>query len=226
MQRLALFDLDRTLLDHDAGFLQWAAEFAEHQHLGPKSLAWLIAENRATHPNRETFFTRVREHFALPDPVEELWAAYRRRMPNLVSCYPGVLAGIAGLRAAGWRVGIVTNGMADTQLGKLHRTGLADAVDGYAVSGAEGIRKPETGLFEIVAERCGTSLAQGGWMVGDNLIADIAGAQAAGLRTIWIDRGTWPAHEHAADHVVGDATEAIAILRGHMPLEQPPSTTP
>ncbi|GAA1647990.1 hypothetical protein GCM10009733_051360 [Nonomuraea maheshkhaliensis] len=226
VQRLALFDLDRTLLDLDTAFLRWATEFAERQHLGAESVAWLVAQDRATHPHRETFFSKVREHFALSEPVEELWGAYRRRMPDLVRCYPGVLAGIAGLRGAGWRVGIVTNGMADNQLGKLRRTGLAGAVDGYAVSGADGVRKPEIGLFEIAAERCGASLARGGWMVGDNLIADIAGAQAAGLRTIWIDRGTWPAHEHTADHVVGAATEAIAIMREHVPLEQPGSTTP
>ncbi|MEV5895225.1 HAD family hydrolase [Nonomuraea fuscirosea] len=224
MQRLALFDLDRTLLDLDAAFLRWAAEFAEQQHLGPESRAWLVAQDRATHPHRETFFGAVREHFALSESVEALWAAYRRRMPDLVRCYPGVLAGIAGLRGAGWRVGIVTNGMAENQIGKLRRTGLADAVDGYAVSEAEGIRKPETGLFEIAAERCGTSLARGGWMVGDNLIADIEGGQAAGLRTIWIDRRTWPAQEHRADHVVGDATEAIAIMREQMPLEPYNST--
>lgn len=224
VQRLALFDLDRTLLDLDTAFLRWAAEFAERQHLGPESRAWLVARDRATHPHRETFFSDVREHFALSESVEELWAAYRRRMPDLVRCYPGVLSGIAGLRGAGWRVGIVTNGMADNQLGKLHRTGLAELVDGYAVSEAEGIRKPETGLFEIAAQRCGAGLSLGGWMVGDNLIADIEGGRAAGLRTIWIDRGTWPAHEHRADHVVADAVEAIAVMRE--PLEQPGSTAP
>jgi FMN phosphatase YigB (HAD superfamily) len=140
-------------------------------------------------------------------------------MPDLAQCYPGVLTGLADLCAAGWRVGIVTNGMADNQLGKLRRTGLADAVDGYAVSGAEGIRKPETGLFEIAAQRCGTNLAQGGWMLGDNLIADIEGAREAGLRRIWIDRGTWPDHEHRADHVVIDVTEAITIMRKLTPLQ-------
>ncbi|WP_308210527.1 HAD hydrolase-like protein [Actinomadura luzonensis] len=87
--------------------------------------------------------------------------------------------------------------MADNQLGKLRRTGL----------------------FEIAAQRCGTSLAQGGWMVGDSLIADIEGGQAAGLRTIWIDRGTWPGHEHQAEHVVAVAVEAIAIVRELMPLQ-------
>ncbi|MFI6995786.1 HAD family hydrolase [Nonomuraea wenchangensis] len=212
MKRLALFDLDRTLIDLDSAFRRWAEEFVERRRLGPEGLAWLIAQDRDRHPHREIFFSDVRDRFALAEPVEELWAGYRRRMPHLVQCYPGVLAGIADLRSAGWLVGIVTNGMADNQLGKLRRTGLVDAVDGYAVSGAEGIRKPESGLFEIAAQRCGASLAEGGWMVGDSLIADVEGGQAAGLRTIWIDRGTWPGHRHQADHVVNDVVEAMAIL--------------
>ncbi|WP_244301673.1 HAD hydrolase-like protein [Microbispora triticiradicis] len=43
------------------------------------------------------------------------------------------------------------------------------------------------------------TLDAGGWVIGDNLIADIAGGRAAGLRTIWIDRGAWPDQEHDAD---------------------------
>ncbi|WP_049567298.1 HAD family hydrolase [Nonomuraea sp. SBT364] len=213
MQHLALFDLDRTLVDLDAAFLQWAHEFAEHRRLGPEGTDWLASLDREMHPHREAFFDKVRQHFALHETVDELWASYRKRMPHLVRCYPGVPAALAELRAAGWRVGIVTNGMADNQLGKLQRTGLADAVDGYAVSGVEGIRKPESQLFHIAAERCGASLAEGGWMVGDNLIADVQGAQAAGLRAIWIDRGKWPGHEHRADHVVTDVIPGIAYLR-------------
>ncbi|MGR6914357.1 HAD family hydrolase [[Actinomadura] parvosata] len=154
----------------------------------------------------------MRGHFALLAPVEELWAGYRQRMPYLVECYPGVLAELGDLRAAGWRVGIVTNGMADNQLGKLRRTGLADIVGGYAISGADGVRKPDARLFQRAAQRCGASLTEGGWMVGDNLVADIAGAQATGLRGIWVDRGAWPGHEHRADHVVADVAEAIAII--------------
>ncbi|GAA3152516.1 HAD family hydrolase [Nonomuraea roseoviolacea] len=212
MQRLALFDLDRTLIDLDAAFFRWAEEFAEHRRLGPEGVAWLLSLDRDGYPHREIFFGKVREHFALTEPVNELWSTYRRRMPHLVRCYPGVLAGLAEMRAEGWRVGIVTNGMADNQLGKLLRTGLADAVDGYAVSGVEGIRKPQPHLFHIAAERCGANLAEGGWMVGDNLASDIEGARTVGLHAIWIDRGTHTAGEHQADHVVTDVIEAIAIL--------------
>ncbi|WP_188196953.1 HAD family hydrolase [Nonomuraea sp. SYSU D8015] len=213
MQRLALFDLDRTLVDLYAAFRRWAAEFVEQRRLEPEEVAWLVDLDRDVRPQRDLFFARVRERYALAEPVGELLAAYCRRMPHHVRCYPGVLDGLAELRALGWRVGVVTNGLPDNQLGKLRRTGLADLIDGCAVSGAEGVRKPERSLFEIAARRCGATLADGGWMVGDNLIADIQGARTAGLRSIWIDRGTWPGHRHQADHVVSDVVEAMAILR-------------
>ncbi|WP_264295200.1 HAD family hydrolase [Microbispora sitophila] len=74
------------------------------------------------------------------------------------------------------------------------------------------MRKPNPRLFEIAAKRCGMSLEAGGWMVGDNLIADIAGGRGAGLRTIWIDRGKLPDREHEADHVVADVLQALEIL--------------
>ncbi|MEV4182571.1 HAD hydrolase-like protein [Streptosporangium canum] len=105
----------------------------------------------------------------------------------------------------------VTNGTADNQLGKIQRTGLAEAVDAYALSGLEGVRKPDVGLLEIAAKRCGMSLAGGGWMVGDHLVADIGGGRVAGLHTVWIDRRTWPDRERP-DHVVMDVLQAMEIL--------------
>ncbi|GAA2844886.1 hypothetical protein GCM10010517_01190 [Streptosporangium fragile] len=214
VQRLALFDLDNTLVSLDEAFRVWAAEFADGYGLGREAVDWLIALDRAGYPHREVFFGRVREHFALAASVEELWGRYRRRMPYLVRCRPAVMDGLSRLRVAGWKVAIVTNGTADNQLGKIQRTGLAEAVDAYALSGFEGIRKPDVGLFEIAARRCGMVLADGGWMVGDHLVADIGGGRAAGLRTVWVDRGTWPDQEHGADHVVTDVLQAMEILYG------------
>ena len=213
MQRLALFDLDNTLVNLDEAFQRWAAEFAGGYGLGREAVDWLLALDQAGYPHREIFFAKVRERFVLTESVEELWGRYRKRMPYLVRCRPEVMDGLSRLRASGWKVAIVTNGTADNQLGKIQRTGLADAVDGYALSGIEGIRKPDVGLFEIAARRCGTSLANGGWMVGDHPVADIGGGQTAGLRTVWIDRGTWASHEHSSDHVVTDVIDAMDILR-------------
>ncbi|GAB3150984.1 hypothetical protein GCM10027161_50690 [Microbispora hainanensis] len=100
-------------------------------------------------------------------------------MPYLVRCRPEVIDGLSRLRAASWKVAVVTNGTADNQFGKIQQTGLAEAVDSFTLSGVEGIRKPDRGLFEIAARRCGMSIHAGGRMIGDNLVADVAGAAGA-----------------------------------------------
>ncbi|NUT39329.1 MAG: HAD family hydrolase [Thermoactinospora sp.] len=211
MRPLALFDLDNTLIDRLDAFKLWAAEFARDRSLGPGAVEWLIALDADGSLPMDVFFARVRERFAQAESADELWRAYRARLPSLVSCPPAVLAGLDRLRAAGWAVGIATNGMADNQTGKIRRTGLAERVDGWAISGAEGVRKPEARLFEIAAERCGAGLA-GGWMVGDDPVKDVAGGRGAGLRTIWIDRGMDAAPVPAADRVVGDVLAAVEVL--------------
>ncbi|WP_405142630.1 HAD family hydrolase [Sphaerisporangium sp. NBC_01403] len=213
MQRLALFDLDNTLVNLDEAFGVWVEEFAGEHGLGSEAVGWLIALDREGFPHREVFFVKIRERFTLPDSVEELWSRYRRRMPYLVRCRPEVMDGLTQLRGSGWHVAIVTNGTADNQLGKIQQAGLAEAVDAYALSGVEGIRKPDVALFEIAAKRCGMTLAGGGWAIGDNLTTDIAGGRAAGLRTIWIDQSTCPGVDHQADHVVTDVLQAIEILQ-------------
>lgn len=167
---------------------------------------------------KETFFAQVRERFSLADSVEELWARYRRRHSALIPACRGALAGLAQLRHAGWKVGLVTNGFADVQLRTIISSGVAEHVDGWAISEAEGVRKPERQLFEIAAERCGMTLAAGGWMVGDSRVADIGGGQAAGLRTAWIDRGRlWPDEVGKPDHIVADAAEAVALILAQLP---------
>ncbi|MEZ7126368.1 hypothetical protein ACBR40_13660 [Nonomuraea sp. AD125B] len=62
----------------------------------------------------------------------------------------------------------------------------------------------------------GTTLAEGGRMVGDKLIADIESGGMAGLSTAWIDQGKWPGHEHQADRMVSDVMKAIALMRAHL----------
>ncbi|XVQ85111.1 HAD family hydrolase [Microbispora siamensis] len=212
MTRLALFDLDNTLIDRDGAFRRWAEEFAGDHDLGPDAIERLVALDGHGYLPRETLFTQVKEDFGIDGHVEDLWAAYRRRMPDLVHCPQDVRDGLARLRTAGWRVAIVTNGRADDQLGKIRRTGLDEVVDAWAVSGAEGVRKPDRGLFEIAATRAGASLGAGGWVTGDHPVMDVAGGRAIGFATIWIDRGAWAGQEPASDHTVTDVTEAIGIL--------------
>lgn len=221
MARLALFDLDDTLIALPPAFRRFAAEFADQRGLPDGSVEWLVAA-WDPYQRRDAYFAAVCERFALAESVEDLWRHYRRTMPQYVVLRDEVRDGLAALRRAGWRLGIVSNGEADNQLGKIERTGLDLLVDSVAVSGALGVRKPDAEIFRIAVEGAGCAPADGGWMVGDNPAADIAGGAAVGLRTIWVDSAAdlrrqdqpprlAPARV-SADVVVGDVVEAIARL--------------
>ncbi|WP_432926567.1 HAD family hydrolase [Microbispora sp. CA-135349] len=212
MTRLALFDLDNTLIDRDGAFRRWVEEFADDHGLGAEAVERLVALDGHGYLPRETLFARAKEDFGIDGDVDDLRAAYGRRMSDLAHCPQEVRDGLIRLRTTGWRVAIVTNGQADHQLDKIRRTGLDEVVHAWAVSGAEGVRKPDRGLFEIAASRAGASLDAGGWMIGDHPVRDVAGGRAIGLATIWIDQGAWAGQEPASDHTVADVTEAIGIL--------------
>ncbi|MGW3205171.1 HAD family hydrolase [Streptomyces sp. NPDC001135] len=93
-------------------------------------------------------------------------------------------------------------------------TGLAGLFDGVAISGGVGVRKPEHAVFDAAAAACGVPLSAGGWLVGDNPAMDVAGAQAAGLRTAWVAGGReWADGLREPDLIVSSAAEAIEMLR-------------
>ncbi|MFJ6919166.1 HAD family hydrolase [Streptomyces sp. NPDC101133] len=207
---LALFDLDGTLADRQAALSDALARLCRSHGLSPDAERWLRAAlaDRATAGD----FARLRESFGLEVSAADLWQEYVDLMGAAVTCRPEVLKGLARLRSAAWTIGVVTNGAGDIQRAKLAGTGLADLVDGVAASGDLEIRKPDRRLFELGAIRCGVTLADGGWMVGDNPTGDIGGGQQAGLRTIWVRGRPWPDELAAPHHVVDDVTDAITIL--------------
>jgi FMN phosphatase YigB (HAD superfamily) len=214
MQRLALFDLDDTLVDRRAAFRVWAEEFVTDHGLDDNALTWLLFADAHSSGPKERFFTTVHDEFNLAEPADQLWAQYRRRMPHLAVCRIEDLDALRRLRSAGWRIGIVTNGMLDNQLGKIQRTGLGAVVDAWCISDEVGIRKPDPEIYRIAAQRCGTSAEHGGWMIGDDLTLDMAGGHAAGLQTIWLQpgKGPWSFVAATPDFTVDSVADAAELL--------------
>jgi HAD superfamily hydrolase (TIGR01662 family) len=105
-------------------------------------------------------------------------------------------AALDALRERGVFVGIITNGAddthADSQRTKAARLGLLDAVDGFWASDTTGYRKPDPRAFAAALAAAG-SPADRCLYVGDSLANDIAGANAAGLRSVLLLRGADPA---------------------------------
>ncbi|MFJ9810736.1 HAD family hydrolase [Streptomyces sp. NPDC101158] len=214
MARLVLFDLDGTLVDRQSAFADAVNELCRRHAFMPAVEQWLF--NELADRANAVDFARLRDTFHHAEPAQQMWQDYVDLMAASVTCRPDVLEGLARLRAAAWTIGVITNGSSDIQHAKLTATGLANLVDGTAVSGDLGIRKPDLRLFELAASRCRVNLADGGWMIGDNPAGDIGGAQQAGLRTIWLRGRPWPNGLPAAHHVVDDVTDAITLLLTEM----------
>jgi putative hydrolase of the HAD superfamily len=121
------------------------------------------------------------------DRVDAAVIAFRsaRRRTQLVD--PDAEAVVRGL-ARDHRLALVTNGAPDVQREKLSHTSLARSFEVTVISAELGVGKPDPRIFEaaLVALAIPPDEAV---MVGDSLARDVAGAHAAGLRAIWIDRG-------------------------------------
>ena len=86
---------------------------------------------------------------------------------------------------------LITNGASDTQREKLDALNLLEWFDTLIISGERGIAKPDASLFRAATDALGVT--EGAcWHIGDNLIADVGGAQAAGLIGVWINRHNKP----------------------------------
>jgi putative hydrolase of the HAD superfamily len=105
--------------------------------------------------------------------------------------YPDALATLEALRARGLRLIVLSNW--DFSLHEmLANTGIDDLVDGAVSSAEHGIAKPDPAIFEHALALAGVG-ADAAWHVGDSLEADVAGAQAAGVKPIYVARDDTPA---------------------------------
>jgi putative hydrolase of the HAD superfamily len=102
------------------------------------------------------------------------------------------------LKEKGYSLGIVSNAGDDTDVQQLaRRFEITKYFDFILTSAACSYRKPHPRIFELALSNwyCLPSEAV---MIGDNLDADIRGAQQAGLYGVWISRRADPVSEEQA----------------------------
>jgi len=98
--------------------------------------------------------------------------------------YEDALPTVAALRAAGLRVGLVSNSARDVREFAVHH-GLE--VDAGISSFHHGRTKPHASIFRAVLDLLGVEPAEA-TMVGDTIADDIEGARAVGMHAILLDR--------------------------------------
>ena len=124
-----------------------------------------------------------RRRFDLPAYFERVYAHFAE--PGVWAAYPDVAAGLADLRADGYRLGVVSN--FDRRLRRvLADLGLGECFEHVVISSEVGVDKPDPRIFRHALERFGVA-ADGVLHVGDDPRKDW-GAEAAGLRVFRLER--------------------------------------
>jgi putative hydrolase of the HAD superfamily len=123
--------------------------------------------------------------------------------------YPDTWETLPALRERGLIVGVVSNWV--WQLPELlHALDLIHHFDFVAASARVGYDKPHPGIFSYALEQAGVAPGEA-LHVGDRLDADVAGARAAGLDAVLLDRrGRHQAPDDVT--VVRSLTELLPIV--------------
>jgi putative hydrolase of the HAD superfamily len=106
-------------------------------------------------------------------------------------------------------LGLATNGASCLQRDKLAASGLESYFRLVVVSSDVGATKPDPAMFRHALAHVGAETAV---MVGDSVDKDIRGAQAAGLRAVWLNRTGLSVPEDLGVPHISSLTELPGVL--------------
>jgi len=141
--------------------------------------------------------------------IQELRMAFTRA--DAWRVYPETREALDRLRGAGCRLGVISNW--DSRLPALLTTlGLGAYFESVVSSAAVGREKPSPAIFDAALSSLGVTPAEA-VHIGDRREEDYAGARAAGLRGLLLDRGHPPGvpQESVCDDV--PAEDRVSDLR-------------
>jgi HAD superfamily hydrolase (TIGR01549 family) len=164
------------------------AEFASALLAVDREIAGLIRGEGCEVSTRERF-ARLAERLAIADPdlPDHLTHVHMGRFRDGVAVRSDHVAVLRDLRGR-YRIGVCSNfSHAETALEILSAAGLREHVDAVAISETVGHRKPRAEPFRAVLADLGVR-PERAVHVGDQLVDDVVGATAVGMRSAWAVR--------------------------------------
>jgi len=225
---MIFFDIDGTLIDHlSASAAASLALYDQYSGQIPFTrdefpAAWEsimdVHYNRFTRGEISLWDqrrARIRDSFGAPQltdvEADERYYVFIREYENLTRAYDDAAPCLEKL--AGQKLGIISNGVGDQQLGKLRRAGILEYFSVTAFPEDTGFGKPHPSIFEEACRRAGINTRDCVY-VGDDLINDIHASHALGIRPIWIDRTGSTANGVPA-RKINSLSELASVLEGN-----------
>jgi putative hydrolase of the HAD superfamily len=199
---MIFFDIDGTLIDHasasSAASLVFFDRFADTIPFSREQFP--VEWERILHKHFDRFCrgeisvweqrrARMREVFAAlslsDDESDSRYRIFVGEYETLTQPYEDVAPCLQAL--SGKRMGIISNGTRDQQIGKLRRAGLLQHFSVMVFPEETGLGKPDSSIFLEACRRAGESPMECAH-VGDNIESDVVASRALGMKGIYLSR--------------------------------------
>ncbi len=196
--KLFLIDLDDTLLDFQASEMLCFTKTLEHFGLSrsfdsihqtykiENRKLWTQVENGEIDKDflKIERFKRTLEIHDFNLSPTEVSTFYLSQLPLHIVPIEGADELCEGLKKFG-ELGILTNGLVETQNARIENTTFKKFIDFVAISDECGFAKPDKRFFEHALKKSKVDQKDQILMIGDRLEADILGAINFGVDSIW-----------------------------------------
>jgi putative hydrolase of the HAD superfamily len=199
---MIFFDIDGTLIDHVSASAAASLTFFDYfSGLIPFSRdEFPVAWETILHKHFDRFCrgeisvweqrrARMREVFRDPalndEEADHRYRTFVREYETLTKPYDDAAPCLQAL--AGQRLGIISNGTREQQIGKLRRAGLLAYFSVMVFPEETGLGKPAACIFLEACRRAGEPAKQC-VHIGDNIDADIVPSRALGMQGIYLSR--------------------------------------
>lgn len=219
------FDLDHTLWDFEKNsrltFRKIFNSNAVHVEIdeflsfyAPLNLEYwkLYREERIT--KSDLRYQRLRKSFDAiryqieDDQIHLLSEQYIEHLSSFNNLVPNTMEILDYLKPK-YRLHIITNGFREIQEKKLKMANIHEYFDQVVNSEMAGAKKPNPTIFRLALKMANASPSNS-LMIGDNIEADILGAQAVGFETLHFNVHKDPMHEYC--HIIHDLCEIKSYL--------------
>lgn len=223
-----LFDVDNTLLDFDANeaesfhsmILDLGEVYTEELYQTYKSLnaeLWKKIERKEISLEEvlNTRFARLMRCWGREVDGVQWEKVYRRYLNRGIQQIPFVHEVLTKLKES-CRLYVITNGMEETQVFRMGKSGLAAYFQDFFISEKIGANKPSKEYFDYVKAHIPEFDAASTLVIGDSLTSDIKGGHDAGIDTCWFtrDRRKVPgdSEEAVPTYVIHELPELLTLL--------------
>ncbi|PVD50078.1 noncanonical pyrimidine nucleotidase, YjjG family [Terrimonas sp.] len=112
--------------------------------------------------------------------------AFLDKLPTRTLLFPGAIEILTYLQSKGYALHLITNGFEKVQHSKLKYSGLSDFFHYVITSEGSNSLKPHKEIFDFAMKQTGATVKES-IMLGDDIAADIIGAQNAGMDQVYVN---------------------------------------